>query len=110
MKAFKENVKTFKTGISNTNINRINEAYKAEFSDLKIYKGFESFKNGLSNFNSWAEKGTWNYTTDIIKGKINSSVKDYSVLYDYGSQVKDTVDSYNDLKEKYKNTPQYVYQ
>lgn len=110
MKAFKENVKTFKTGISNTNINRINEAYKAEFSDLKIYKGFESFKNGLSNFNSWAEKGTWNYTTDIIKGKINSSVKGYSVIYDYGSQVKDTVDSYNDLKEKYKNTPQYVYQ
>lgn len=109
MKAFKENVKTFKTGISNTNINRLNKFYKADFSDLMVYKGFESFKNGLSIFDSWAEKGTWNYTTDIIKGKFHSSVKEYSVIYDYGGQIKDTVDSYNDLKEKYKNTPQYVY-
>lgn len=109
MKAFKENVKTFKTGITDTNINRINGAYESEFKDLKIYKGLEKFKNGLSNFDSWAEKGTWNYTTDMIKDKINSAIKDYSVVYDYGSQVKDIADDYNKLKEKYKNTPQYVY-
>lgn len=109
MKSLFENIKAVKSGISNTNISRLQNYYETNMKGYKAYKSLKNIKKGITTFSDWADKGTGKFTIDTIKDKIKSTIKDRSVTYDYGEKIKDAVEEIKKTREKVNGTPSYVY-